>query len=281
MKIFLQLLFFAISLNFISCGNLAGNNNKEERFNPEILRSNNPAASATSVISSPSNIWNDFAYKVLLFQKGELFGAGSCFFIKTTNKTYLVTARHLLYEDAQSKDLIAWRGYDQMTFLVFNEQTQTTRPCHIQVSPNDPKINAVILNGHFVDMLFLELFLPAELNLKFVDFKNLPDTAILHEGTSAVIVGFPSGDDTATVVQTTLSKYYRQERGFPASVLCLNHESVPGVSGGPVFTADPKSPDGRPIFLGIYTGFVRIQVGTKLLQLGAVTNGKILSEIFH
>lgn len=282
MKIFLHLFCFGIILVTVSCENTDEDNLVIENINTSHSKEK-PTTAVNANLNDPSTFAiEDYPYKLLLRKEHNVVGAGSCFFIKYAAKMYMVTARHLLYEEHPvNKELEVWRELDGLTFLVYDKRSDVSKSYNVQISKRDPKINSVIVNGYFADALIIELFIPATVNINFVDFIDHPKNSNLKGGVRAYIAGFPSTEEHIKVVETTVSGYYKQYKNSPATILALNDASIPGVSGGPVFIQDPSINGGVPEFFGVYQGITQFTDRNALTILGTVTNGKLITDFFH
>ena len=198
--------------------------------------------------SQPTKInLEKYTYPLIFFKKDEAFSRSyaSGFLIKKSNKLFLITARHNLFE----KDLKTWR--EKESCWIFN--TATNKPAVIiNVNKKSPYFKMIMANGYIVDLVIIPIITKALLN--YIDI-NYRDVKEIPNGTNLAIVGIVEKDNTriAQAFNTSLQSDCEHSSDYSNIGISLTKDmAVKGCSGAPVYSLKDSS---NPIFAGMYIGY--------------------------
>jgi len=235
-----------------------------------------------SVANDGSDDIEKYAYRIILFSKGEAKSSASAFFIATNSKTYLVTARHIFYNDDTVKKvrLQTWRGFDGLQIPVPVKKSKGFTFLQMSINATFPILNAVRRSENdYFDLILIEVHIPPHVAINFTDYNTFPAVRLLKKGTPAYIIGFPSDKTGISIVSTKILKDVIEKDGRQTSIILTERDSYPGVSGSPVFVYNSANKISRkPVLLGIYTGYTINVVKGKKRERGTVVNGNILRQ---
>jgi V8-like Glu-specific endopeptidase len=233
-----------------------------------------------SIANNGSDDIEKYTYRIILFSKGEAKSTASAFFIATNSKTYLVTARHIFYNDdtVRKVRLQTWRGFDGLQIPVPVKNGKGFTFLQMSINATFPILNAVRRSENdYFDLILIEVHIPPRIAINFTDYNTYPTLRLLKKGTPAFIIGFPSDKTGISVVATKILKDVIEKDGRQTSIILTEKDSYPGVSGSPVFIYSSTNKNTRkPVLLGVYTGYTINVVKGKKIERGTVVNGNIL-----
>jgi Trypsin-like peptidase domain len=185
---------------------------------------------------------------------------GSGFFIKHSDHSYFVTAKHMLFD---SPKLDHWRGAISATIglPVNNEIVDLTIP----FTKDHPNVIPITLDTNTIDIAVIEINpLLIETIVNYLDIAKI-DTENIRKGTPVFSVGFPGYSPLSPVVlESSLTEDLKDSLNRQNLFLYMDQHGEAGMSGGPLI-----------VFKGIENRTIPALIG---IVLGMDNNGKYLNK---
>lgn len=168
---------------------------------------------------------------------------GTGFFVKSFNRVFFVTARHMLFD---AKNNGSWRGVDKM-----NVQTNLNGKIFdiASIDFNNGHKRVLTIFSKDVDVIAIEIA-ENELSIPINSITEFPDPDKINIGMDIYLAGFPNISDAPTVTKSQIyTSFYSSDKKFELD-LQMKDASKDGASGSPIFIIL----NSRMFLLGIDSG---------------------------